>query len=80
MHLLFKTENVIDPLKILMPTELYLIFATLLLILFTAFTGFETNNKYKVLNSMGQQVFFAAEGEVSNQTQVLMLKCILYAK
>lgn len=30
---------------------------------FTAFTGFETNNKYKILNSMGQQVFFAAEGE-----------------
>lgn len=26
-----------------------------------AFTGFETNNKYKILNSMGQQVYFAAE-------------------
>ena len=29
--------------------------------LLEAFTGFETANKYKVLNSMGQQVFFAAE-------------------
>ncbi|CAH3185981.1 unnamed protein product [Porites evermanni] len=29
--------------------------------LLEAFTGFETNNKYKILNSMGQQVFFAAE-------------------
>ena len=32
-------------------------------VFFAAFTGFETNNKYKILNSMGQQVFFAAEGE-----------------
>jgi len=29
--------------------------------LFEAFTGFETSNKYKILNSMGQQVFFAGE-------------------
>ena len=29
--------------------------------LFEAFTTFETKNKYKVLNTMGQQVFFAAE-------------------
>ena len=29
--------------------------------LLEAFTGFETANRYKVLNSMGQQVFFAAE-------------------
>lgn len=29
--------------------------------LLEAFTGFETNNKYKVQNSMGQQVYFAAE-------------------
>ncbi|KAJ7392573.1 Phospholipid scramblase 3 [Desmophyllum pertusum] len=29
--------------------------------LLEAFTGFETNNKYKIQNSMGQQVFFAAE-------------------
>lgn len=29
--------------------------------LLEAFTDFETNNKYKILNSMGQQVFFAAE-------------------
>lgn len=27
----------------------------------TAFTGFETSNKYKVQNSMGQQIYFAAE-------------------
>ena len=31
---------------------------------FLAFTGFETNNKYKVLNSLGQQIYFAAEGTV----------------
>ena len=41
----------------------------LFLLFFTAFTDFETNddnsnNKYKILNSMGQQVFFAAEGDV----------------
>ena len=30
--------------------------------IFKAFTGFETNNKYKICNSMGQQVYFAAEG------------------
>ncbi|XP_029206518.1 phospholipid scramblase 2-like [Acropora muricata] len=29
--------------------------------LLEAFTGFESNNKYKVCNSMGQQVYFAAE-------------------
>eukprot|EP00795_Rhopilema_esculentum_P017008 gene17008-8513_t len=29
--------------------------------LLEAFTGFETNNKYKIQNSMGQQVYFAAE-------------------
>ena len=30
--------------------------------LFSAFTGFETNNKYEIKNSMGQRVYFAAEG------------------
>lgn len=29
--------------------------------LLEAFTNFETNNKYMVVNTMGQQVFFAAE-------------------
>merc|ERR1719341_30128 len=29
--------------------------------LLEAFTGFETANKYKVQNSLGQQVYFAAE-------------------
>ncbi|XP_035676334.1 phospholipid scramblase 1-like isoform X3 [Branchiostoma floridae] len=29
--------------------------------LLEAFTGFETNNKYKIMNSQGQQVYFAAE-------------------
>lgn len=29
--------------------------------LLEAFTGFETNNKYKICNAMGQQVYFAAE-------------------
>ena len=32
--------------------------------LFLAFTGFETNNKYEIKNSMGQRVYFAAEGNV----------------
>ncbi|KAK3747486.1 hypothetical protein QZH41_002160 [Actinostola sp. cb2023] len=27
-----------------------------------AFTGFETNNKYKIKNNLGQQIYFAAEG------------------
>ena len=31
-------------------------------------TGFETQNKYKVRNALGQQVYFAAEGEVNTQT------------
>jgi hypothetical protein len=35
-------------------------FSTFFLIL--AFTSFETNNKYKVQNSLGQQIYFAAEG------------------
>ena len=30
---------------------------------FIAITGFETNNKYKVQNSLGQQVYFASEGK-----------------
>ncbi|KAI8495013.1 Phospholipid scramblase 3 [Branchiostoma belcheri] len=29
--------------------------------LLEAFTGFETNNKYKIMNSQGQKVYFAAE-------------------
>ena len=29
--------------------------------LLEAFTGFETANKYKVLNSLGQDVFYAKE-------------------
>ncbi|KXJ24994.1 phospholipid scramblase 2 [Exaiptasia diaphana] len=29
--------------------------------LLEAFTGFETNNKYKITNNLGQQVYFAAE-------------------
>ena len=28
---------------------------------FTAFTGFETNNKYEVKNTLGQKVYFAVE-------------------
>ena len=35
---------------------------TCMTFIFKAFTGFETNNKYKICNSMGQQVYFAAEG------------------
>ena len=29
---------------------------------FAVFTGFETNNRYRVLNSVGQDVYFAVEG------------------
>ena len=29
---------------------------------FTVITGFETENKYRIRNSVGQQVYFAAEG------------------
>jgi hypothetical protein len=28
-----------------------------------AFTGFETNNKYEILNTMGQRVYMAVEGK-----------------
>ncbi|ELT96919.1 hypothetical protein CAPTEDRAFT_120877, partial [Capitella teleta] len=31
------------------------------LISFSAFTGFETNNKYSIKNSLRQNIFFAAE-------------------
>ena len=30
---------------------------------FTVFTGWETANKYKIKNSMDQQVYFASEGK-----------------
>lgn len=30
---------------------------------FLVVTGFETNNKYRILNSVGQQVYFALEGK-----------------
>lgn len=30
--------------------------------IFLAFTGWETANKYKIMNTQGQQVYFAAEG------------------
>lgn len=40
--------------------KLNLIFSNVFIIL--AFTGFETNNKYTVKNSMGQPVFYAVEG------------------
>ncbi len=32
--------------------------------LLEAFTGFETNNKYTVKNSMGQKIFYAVEGKI----------------
>ena len=37
-----------------------------------AFVGFETNNKYKICNSMGQQVYFAAEGMFNKSNNILM--------
>ena len=30
---------------------------------FSVFTNWEAANKYKILNSVGQQVFYAAEGK-----------------
>lgn len=36
---------------------------TELSLLFSAFTGFETNNKYEILNSLGQRIYHAVEGE-----------------
>ena len=30
---------------------------------FSAFTGYETNNKYEILNSLGQRVYHAVEGK-----------------
>jgi len=38
--------------------------------LLEAFTGWETNNKYKVMNTVGQQVYFAAE-----ETDMCMRQC-----
>ncbi len=32
--------------------------------LLEAFTGFETNNKYSIKNSMGQHVYYAVEGKM----------------
>ena len=32
--------------------------------LLVVMTGFETQNKYKVCNALGQQVYFAAEGQL----------------
>ena len=37
-----------------------------------AFVGFETNNRYKICNSMGQQVYFAAEGMFNKSNNILM--------
>ena len=34
---------------------------------YAVITGWETNNKYRVLNSLGQQVYFATEGEITLQ-------------
>lgn len=33
--------------------------------LLEAFTGFETNNKFTIKNSLGQKVYWAVEGKVS---------------
>ena len=30
---------------------------------FSVLTGYETNNRYKIFNSMGQQIMFAQEGK-----------------
>ena len=37
-------------------------FNLLILFIIVVLTGWETQNKYKVRNSLGQQVYFAAEG------------------
>ena len=39
-----------------------IILISLFISLFTVFTGFEKNNKYKIMNNQGQQIHFAAEG------------------
>ena len=44
---------------------LFLIFFSVIFFLsFTALTQFETQNKYKIVNIMGQQIYFAAEGKI----------------
>ena len=48
------------------------IYITLLYFIISAFTGFETNNKYEIKNSMGQRVYFAAEGKKFISCQVLL--------
>ena len=41
----------------------YILYICSSLFSLTAFTGFETNNRYEVKNTMGQKVYFAGEGQ-----------------
>ena len=44
----------------------------------TVVTGFETQNKYLVRNTLGQQVYFAAEGEFDGiQCVGVCLSCVI---
>ena len=36
-------------------------------VLFSVITGWETCNKYQIKNSVGQQVYFAAEGRYEHE-------------
>ena len=45
---------------------MWFVIPTNILTLFSAFTGFETNNKYEIKNSLGQRIYFAAEGKFSS--------------
>ena len=66
-----KCKNFTQSYKISWMVKLYNSFFDLSNNLFTlAFTSFETNNKYKVQNSLGQQVYFAAEGNVENISDI----------
>jgi len=41
-------------------------------LLFPALVGWESHNKYQIKNTLGQQVYFAAEGNVFNSNSVTL--------
>lgn len=47
--------------------------------LLEAFTGFETNNKYHILNPLGQQIFYAKEGAPPPCRRTVALDLLLTA-
>ena len=44
------------------PSSIFDKFNLFILLIIVVLTGWETQNKYKVRNALGQQVYFAAEG------------------